>query len=116
MIGTCYSCRFPNLFYSFPFQIFEKQFLEGKPGLEHAYSDARAEFLEDMIEAHIFATGIMGAKTYRKVMWRDEPAGETHENDVVAVIGNTIFLFEVKPESWDDVARRGGRAQPLAQF
>jgi len=51
----------PNLFYGFPFQIFE-QFLAGRPALEQAYSDARAKFLEDMIEAHV-STGMPSART-----------------------------------------------------
>ena len=39
----------PNLFYSFPFQIFEP-FIAGRPALEEADSHARAKFLEDKIE------------------------------------------------------------------
>ena len=104
----------PNLFYGFPFQIFE-QFLEGRPALEQAYSAARAALLEDMIEMHV-ATGMPSAKTYQKVMWRDEASGTLYENDVVAVIGNTIFLFEAKSGKLDDVARRGGELSLLRNF
>jgi hypothetical protein len=104
----------PNLFYGFPFQIFE-QFIEGRPELERAYSDARAKFLEDMIDKHV-ATGMPSAKTYQKVMWRDEASGKLYENDVVAVIGNTIFLFEAKSGKLDDVARRGGELSLLRNF
>jgi hypothetical protein len=104
----------PNLFYGFPFQILE-QFIEGRPSLERAYSDARAEFLEGTIERHV-ATGMPSAKTYRKVMWRDETSGTLYENDVLALIGNTIFLFEAKSGKLDEVARRGGELSLIRNF
>jgi len=104
----------PNLFYGFPLQIFE-QFLTGRPVLERAYSDARARFLEDAIETHI-ATAMPNAKTYQKVMWRDDESGILYENDVVALIGNTIFLFEAKSGKLDDVARRGGELSLMRNF
>jgi hypothetical protein len=72
----------PNLFYGFPFQILE-QVIEGRPPLERAYLDARAKFLEDMIDRYV-ATGMPSAKTYKKVMWRDETSATLYENDVVA--------------------------------
>ena len=104
----------PNLFYGFPFRIFE-QFFEGRPALEQAYSTARARFLEDMVKAHV-ATGMPSAKTYHRVMWRDDASGVLYENDVVAVIGNTVFLFEAKSGKLDDVARRGGELSLLRNF
>jgi hypothetical protein len=104
----------PNLFYSFPFQIFE-QFLVERPALEQAYSDARAKFLEDMIETHV-STGMPSARTYQKVMWRDDSTETLYENDVVALIGNTIFLFEAKSGKLDDVARRGGELSLTRNF
>ena len=104
----------PNLFYGFPFRIFE-QFFEGRPALEQAYSTARAKFLEDMVKAHV-ATGMPSAKTYHRVMWRDDASGVLYENDVVAVIGNTVFLFEAKSGKLDDVARRGGELSLLRNF
>jgi hypothetical protein len=104
----------PNLFYGFPFRIFER-FMEGRPALERAYSDARAKFLENMIETHI-STGMPSASTYQKVMWRDDVTGTLYENDVVALIGNTIFLFEAKSGKLDDVARRGGELSLTRNF
>lgn len=104
----------PNLVYGFPFQIFE-QFLKGRPALEQAYSDARAGFLENMIETHI-STGMPSAKTYQRVMWRDDTTGTLYENDVVALIGNTIFLFEAKSGKLDDAARRGGELSLMTNF
>jgi hypothetical protein len=87
----------PNLFYSFPFQIFE-QFIAGRPALEEAYSHARAQFLEDKIESHI-STSMPSAKVYKNVMWRDPTTERLYENDVVALIGNTIFCSKPNPES-----------------
>lgn len=104
----------PNLFYGFPFQIFE-QFLAGLPALEQAYSDARAKFLEDMIETHV-SSGMPSARTYQKVMWRDDTTRTLYENDVVALVGNTIFLFEAKSGKLDDVARRGGELSLMRNF
>jgi hypothetical protein len=104
----------PNLFYGFPFQIFER-FLEGHPALERAYSEARAKFLEGAIETHV-ASSMPSARTYQKLMWRDETTGTLYENDVVALIGNTIFLFEAKSGKLDDVARRGGELSLLRNF
>lgn len=104
----------PNLFYSFPFQIFE-QFLTAGSKLERAYSDARARFLEDTIEIHI-STAMPNAKTYQKVMWRDDETGVLYENDAVALIGNTIFLFEAKSGKLDDAARRGGELSLMRNF
>jgi hypothetical protein len=96
----------PNLFYGFPFQILE-QFLAARPSLERAYSVGRARFLEDTIKTHI-SSGMPSARTYQKVMWRDDVTATLYENDVLALIGNTIFLFEAKSGKLDDVARRGG--------
>ena len=104
----------PNLFYGFPFQIFE-QFLVGRPALEQAYSNARAKFLEDSIKSCV-STAMPSARTYRSVMWRDEASGTVYENDVVALIGNTIFLFEAKSGKLDDAARRGGELRLIRNF
>ncbi len=104
----------PNLFYGFPFQIFE-QFLVGRRALEQAYSDARAKFLEDSIEARV-STAMPSARTYQGVMWCDDASGTLYENDVVALIGNTLFLFEAKSGRLDDVARRGGELRLVRNF
>jgi hypothetical protein len=104
----------PSLFYGFPFQILE-QVIEGRPSLEQAYSKARATFLENTIERHI-STGMPSAKTYQKVMWSDETSETLYENDVLALIGNTIFMFEAKSGKLDDVARRGGELSLIRNF
>jgi hypothetical protein len=104
----------PNLFYGFPFQIFE-QFLSGRPALERAYSDARAKYLEHLVKAHV-STGMPSARTYQNVMWRDDATETLYENDVLALVGNTIFLFEAKSGKLDDVARRGGELSLARNF
>jgi hypothetical protein len=49
-------------------------------------------------------------------MWRDDATRTLYENDVVALIGNTIFLFEAKSGRLDDVARRGGELSLMRNF
>jgi hypothetical protein len=104
----------PSLFYGFPFQIFER-FLEGKPRLEAAYSEARASYLEDTIYSYV-TSAMPSARIHRNVMWHDDNNGKDYENDVVALIGNTIFLFEAKSGKLAEAARRGGEASLLRNF
>ena len=104
----------PNLFVGFPFQIFERIF-ENHPNLEKAYSDARAAVLEEEIEKKVRSAMPSGA-VYRGVMWRDPSSGKEYENDIVALMGNTIFLFEAKSGKLDDVARRGGLLSLIRNF
>jgi len=44
---------------------------------------------------------------YEKVLWTDPASSKAYENDVVALIGNTLFLFEAKSGGISDSARRG---------
>jgi hypothetical protein len=104
----------PGLLYGFPFLIFES-FVSGKQVLEKAYSEARSALLEETIRFHV-ASAMPSAKTYRNVAWRDDASGVLYENDVIASIGNTIFLFEAKSGRLDDVARRGGEQSLLRNF
>jgi hypothetical protein len=48
------------------------------------------------------------AAIYRGVAWDDPDTGQTWENDVVAVVGNFIFIFEAKSGWIKDASRRGG--------
>lgn len=104
----------PGLLYGFPFQIFES-FVSGKEVLEKAYSEARSAVLEETIGFHV-TSAMPSARTYRNVVWRDGVSGVLYENDVVAIIGNTVFLFEAKSGRLDDVARRGGELSLLRNF
>lgn len=104
----------PSLFYAFPFQIFE-QLIPPNSILEKAYSKARSSFLEEMIDLHV-ASAMPSARSFRKVLWRDDASGVLYENDVVAILGNTIFIFEAKSGKLDDAARRGGERSLLGNF
>jgi hypothetical protein len=96
----------PQLIFSFPFVIIEA-LMEGHPPLEAAYESARASYLEEAITA-LVSTAMPSAAIYRGVAWDDPDTGQTWENDVVAVVGNFIFIFEAKSGRIKDAARRGG--------
>lgn len=96
----------PQLAVSFPFAIMEG-LMKGHPRLEKAYEDARADFLEAKI-AEIVRRAMPSAEVYERVLWTDPETGKGFENDVVALVGNTIFLFEAKGGRIADAARRGG--------
>lgn len=91
---------------SFPFLILEGV-MEGHPKLMAAYEKARADYLEEAIEITV-QRAIPSARCYKKVTWIDPNTGKRWENDVVAVVGNFIFLFEAKSGRIKDAARRGG--------
>jgi hypothetical protein len=96
----------PQLIFSFPFLIMEA-LMEGHPALEAAYESARANYLEEAITA-LISTAMPSATIYRGVVWNDPDTGQTWENDVVAVVGNFVFIFEAKSGQIKDAARRGG--------
>ncbi|MFK4056866.1 hypothetical protein [Brevundimonas sp. NPDC046655] len=96
----------PQLIYSFPFAIVEGLIGENA-ALKIAYEDARAGYLEDTTEA-LVRTGLPSATVHRSVVWNDPEDGKEWENDVVALVGNFIFVFEAKSGRINPVARRGG--------
>jgi hypothetical protein len=104
----------PSLIYSFPLEIFEP-FMLPDSELGRAYSRARSSYLEAAVHEHI-SSAMPSARTYRHVVWYDAETGSTYENDVVALIGNTIFLFEAKSGRVDEIARRGGELRLLRNF
>lgn len=91
---------------SFPFAIIEA-LIAGKSKVEKAYNDARSEYLEETIAA-IMRRALPSAEVYRGVVWTDPVSGTPYENDVVVLIGNTIFLLEAKSGRLADATRRGG--------
>ena len=94
------------LLISFPFEIVE--FLIGNDRqLDNAYSRARTSYLEHAVE-ELIRQALPSATVYRAVCWSDAAAGRDWENDVVAVLGNHIFLFEAKSGRVKPAARRGG--------
>jgi hypothetical protein len=104
----------PSLIYSFPLEIFE-QFMPAGSELGRAYAQARSSYLEAAIKEHI-SSAMPSARTYRQVVWADPETGRAYENDVVALIGNTVFLFEAKSGRVDEIARRGGELRLLRNF
>ncbi|WP_186397202.1 hypothetical protein [Stappia sp. TSB10GB4] len=96
----------PQLVFSFPFAIVEG-LMVGHKKLEVAYEDARADHLEQAIAA-LLSTAMPSAIIYRGVVWDDPNTDKTWENDVVALLGNFIFVFEAKSGRIKDAARRGG--------
>jgi hypothetical protein len=95
-----------QLVLSFPFLIVEG-LMEGNKPLLEAYARARAAHLEDAIFNNL-RRAMPSAEIYRNVEWDDPKTQTRYENDVVAVIGNFIFLFEAKSGRISDIARRGG--------
>ncbi len=96
----------PTLIYSFPFYILE-YLIASDMRLKKAYTKSRAEFLEDKVE-RLVREALPNADVYQGVAWRPEGSTELFENDVVALLGNTILLFEAKSGRLDQAARRGG--------
>jgi hypothetical protein len=96
----------PQLIFSFPFAIMEG-LMVGQKTLEVAYENARADYLEQSIVA-LLETAMPSATIYRGVVWDDPNTGKTWENDVVALLGNFIFVFEAKSGRIKGAARRGG--------
>ncbi|WP_269714427.1 hypothetical protein [Caulobacter sp. NIBR2454] len=96
----------PQLIFSFPFAIVEG-LMTGHTALKAAYENARASYLEATI-VDLVKTGMPSAAIYHSVLWDDPEEGKVWENDVVAVIGNFVFLFEAKSGGIKDAARRGG--------
>jgi hypothetical protein len=104
----------PGVFNSFSFQIFEK-YIDSSEALKNAYANARSDYLEDEVE-RLIKTGLPSAEVYRSVMWKDPSSGVEYENDVLAIVGNTIILFEAKSGRIDPVARRGGELSLVRNF
>lgn len=104
----------PQLAYSFPFAIIERLIGE-HGGLKITYENARAECLEIEIERNV-RTMLPSAEVYRSVQWDDPETGKTWENDIVARLGNFLFVFEGKSGRLHDIARRGGTRSLKTNF
>ncbi|MCR9125948.1 MAG: hypothetical protein NXH82_07445 [Rhodobacteraceae bacterium] len=98
-------CALPQCPYSFPFQIVE-ELIGADVKLAEKYSSVKAAYLEDKI-AEVFAKSAPSARVYRNVVWDDPETGVRYENDVLAVIGNFMFMFEAKSGKINPGARRG---------
>ncbi|MCE2564625.1 hypothetical protein [Komagataeibacter sp. FNDCF1] len=104
----------PYLAFSFPFAIME-DLIAGHSELQSAYISARAEYLEATIAA-IVSKSMPSAKIHRSVVWTDPETNKRWENDVVAFLGNFVFVFEAKSGRIGDSARRGGEGKLRKNF
>lgn len=105
---------FPQLIISFPFLVMEA-FMQGHSPLELAYEHARSRYLEETI-ATLISTALPSAIVYSGVVWDDPNSGQLWENDVLAAIGNFIFVFEAKSGRIKDASRRGGMLSLRTNF
>ena len=96
----------PNLIISFPFLIIER-LIEDEPALLDAYSSARTTYLENTVEL-VIKSAMPSARVFTGVTWKDPKTNVTWEHDVVAVLGNQIFIFEAKSGKLKPASRRGG--------
>ncbi|WP_162488033.1 hypothetical protein [Azospirillum lipoferum] len=104
----------PGLIISFPFWIIEQTIPKGGK-LDAAYSLARANYLEDEIE-RLLQVGLPSASVHRGVKWTDPATNKTWEHDVVAILGNHVFIFEAKAGRIKDATRRGGKESLVKNF
>lgn len=104
----------PALLISFPFEMVEHLIGEDKP-LAEAYASARTDYLEEAVE-DIVRKAMPSASVYRAVSWHDDANDKIWENDVVAVFGNHIILFEAKSGKLKQASRRGGTASLRKNF
>lgn len=103
-----------QLAFSFPFVIVER-LMAGHADLKRAYEDARSKYLEDEI-VDIVTAAMPNAAIYRGVEWDDPNTGQVWENDVVAQLGNFLFVFEAKSGRIAEKARRGGSLSLRTNF
>lgn len=104
----------PQLIFSFPFQIMEG-LIGGHRDLQIAYEDARAKHLENAV-ASLISISMPSASVYHGVVWDEPDTGKRWENDVVALLGNFVFVFEAKSGRFHDAARRGGDHSLISNF
>ena len=98
----------PALIISFPFEMAEYLIGEDET-LQKAYNKARGDYLEDAV-ASLLAETMPSARILRNIFWTDSETGRRYENDVAAILGNHIFLFEAKSGKIKPASRRGGAA------
>jgi hypothetical protein len=101
-----YFTALPHAPFTFPFRIIDALLPDGKTTSD-ALSDARAKALEELVFETV-SMALPSATVLPSVEWKDPANGETYEHDVVAVLGNQIFIFEAKSGRIKEPARRGG--------
>ena len=96
----------PQMAFSFPFRILCALISNKDDDLTLAFSKSKATALEELVFETV-SEAIPSARVYRKVVWNDPESGKPYENDVVAILGNQIFIFEAKSGKIPDSARWG---------
>jgi hypothetical protein len=102
------------LVFSFPFAIIES-LISKHNNLESAYRSARAKYLESEV-ASIITKAMPNAEVLQSVVWTDPETGQCWENDVVAILGNFIFVFEAKSGRISHAAKRGAELSLKTNF
>ena len=96
----------PQAALTFPFQILE-ELIPDDEGARSNFSQCRSEVLEELVFETV-SQALPSAMVYKGVIWKSPENGKWYENDVVAILGNQIFMFEAKSGKISNVARRGG--------
>lgn len=96
----------PGLIVSFIFEMLE-YVIRAHPKLLDTYHRARGSYLPEAIE-ELVRMALPSAKLYREVTWHDLTTDTRYENDVLAVAGHHVFIFEAKAGKLKPAARRGG--------
>jgi hypothetical protein len=86
--------------------------MEGHPNLGAAFESVKASYLEEAITA-LVSTAIPSEAIYRGAAWDDPDTGQVWENDVVAVAGNFVSIFEAKSGRIKDAWRHAKPAKEL---
>ncbi|WP_147405500.1 hypothetical protein [Cereibacter sphaeroides] len=98
-------CALPQGPYSFPFLIVEELIARDQKLLKK-YAEVKANYLEKKI-AEVIGKSAPSASVFFGVVWDDPETGVRYENDVLAVVGNFLFMFEAKSGKINPGARRG---------
>ena len=104
--GSYFTCQ-PQAAMTFPFEILERLIPENE-SVQRKFSQCKSEVLEDLVYETV-VHALPSARVYRGVIWKSPENGKCYENDLVAILGNQIFIFEAKSGKIPNTAKRGAR-------
>ena len=104
--GSYFTCQ-PQAAMTFPFEILETLIPQNR-SIQHKFSQCRSEVLEDLVY-EIVSHALPSARVYRGVIWKSPENGKCYENDLVAILGNQVFIIEAKSGKIPHAAKRGAR-------
>ncbi|MDP5220252.1 hypothetical protein Q5Y75_23970 [Ruegeria sp. 2205SS24-7] len=102
-----YFTAIPQAAIAFPFSIIQSLLPDDKVTQE-LFSASRSEALEEIVFETI-KEAMPSADVYSSVLWKDPDSGVTFENDVIAILGNQLFVFEAKSGKIAEAAKRGAK-------